>query len=80
MTEKIPCESISFVKNEEFWCNCCDGNKVHSDKPETGKFFRQHGHRWDVSKRETTEDYVMVIFAICTDCLKFGPIDLNLDS
>ena len=70
MSEKIPCKPATFVKGEEFWCNCCDQNKVHSDKPETGKFFCQAGHTWNVAKQQTTEDYVMVVFALCHHCLQ----------
>jgi hypothetical protein len=67
---KVPCSHATFVKCEEFWCNCCDMNKVHSDKPETGKFFSQHGHTWDIAKQKTTEDYVMILFALCPDCIQ----------
>ena len=70
MDQKIPGKHASFVKNEEFWCNNCDCYKVHSDKPETGKFFSQHGHTWNVGKRETDDYYVMIVFAICTECLE----------
>ena len=69
MSEKIPASTFLACKNEEFWCNCCDQNKVHSDKPETGKFFSQHGHTWNVKEQKTTEDYVMVVFALCANCL-----------
>jgi len=73
--------AVTFVKEAEFWCTECDGNKVHSDKPETGKFFSQFGHNWipQLSRAcgakvpgRVGEDYNQIIFALCTDCLQKG--------
>ena len=54
----------------EFWCNVCDGNKVDSQKPETGKFFYASGHIWHgIQVDEPVGDHTMIILAVCCDCL-----------
>jgi len=67
---------ITFVKETEFWCAECDGNKVHSDKPETGRFFNQFGHTWippqHTRNGRVGDEYVQIIFALCADCLTKG--------
>ena len=45
-----------------YWCNVCDDNQVHSDKPETGKFYQVFGHEFH------TGDYTSVFFAVCSTC------------
>ncbi len=57
------------ISDTEFWCSICDGNKVHSNKPDTGRFFSQFGHLWSVDKQKTSEQYTQVVFAVCTSCL-----------
>ena len=67
-------KEATYVKNIEFWCSDCDANKVHSDKPETGKFFCQFGHVWVPKKGEVqgyvADEYTQVIFALCPLCIK----------
>lgn len=57
----------------EYYCNACDARLVSPGKPETGKFFRIHGHcmlQWaDDPTPDGEGPYVPVKFAICTDCL-----------
>ncbi|OGI17361.1 MAG: hypothetical protein A3J63_01120 [Candidatus Moranbacteria bacterium RIFCSPHIGHO2_02_FULL_40_12b] len=59
---------LSNLKNTEFWCSNCDAKKVHSEKPETGRFYYQFGHLWDVKNQKISEEYTQVIFAFCSNC------------
>lgn len=54
-----------------FWCESCDGNVVKSGQPETGKFFLMSGHVWNGINhpKPVGDDYPMVLFALCNDCL-----------
>ncbi len=60
----------------EFYCRECDGNKVHSEKPDTGMFFSAFGHIWDGKLRE---EYPMIIFAQCSECLGVKPRENIVD-
>lgn len=61
----------SFLKKDtQLWCDLCDANKVHSEKPETGDFLTQEGHICNLETGELSEKYTMVIYAICSDCRK----------
>ena len=65
---KNVCEA-PFVKNTEFYCRYCDHHKVHSDRPETGKFFFADGHVWKgVQHKEPIGEHVLIVFAICSKC------------
>lgn len=68
--------AITFVKETEFWCTECDSNKVHSDKPETGKFFSQFGHPWipqvGTKPGRVSDEYTQIVFALCPECLTKG--------
>lgn len=47
MSEFMKSREYVPLSEKEFWCNCCDGNVVNSEKPESGKFYRMFGHTWD---------------------------------
>ena len=51
-----------YVTPQIYWCHVCDANKVHSNKPETGKFYHVFGHAFDDG------NYHSIFFAICPDC------------
>jgi hypothetical protein len=70
LEELLPYREAPYVKGVEFYCKICDSNKVHSDKPESGKFFSVFGHTWDPKTQNVTEDYEQVIFAVCPECIK----------
>jgi len=57
-------------QTEQFWCSVCDAKPVDSDKPETGRFFVQFGHTYKQSTRQYDGNYVGVMFALCSDCIK----------
>lgn len=52
---------------QEFWCSVCDGKIVRSNDKSTGQFYAVHGDVWN-AKKQDTDKYVMVIFAVCPDC------------
>jgi len=51
----------------EFWCNCCDAQKVHSEHLSTGRFFIQWGHVFKSTGIQ--DDYEPIVFALCLDCI-----------
>ena len=71
---KIKMHKAEFIKEEIYWCNWCDGNKVNSNDPKTGSFFSQFGSTWNVAAQKCNNDYVQVIFAMCIDCMNDNPM------
>lgn len=54
-------------KEQQYWCDKCDLVLVDRDDITTGKFFRQSGHI--VNNRKLQDEFVMVEWAVCKDCL-----------
>jgi hypothetical protein len=54
----------------EFWCQDCDEKFVDSEKPESGGFFLEWGHRFMPLTVEYFGPYEPIIFALCPECLK----------
>jgi len=52
----------------KLWCHVCDAKVIDSEKPESGKFYQVTGHIVDFRKKEVTDEYTTVAFAVCPSC------------
>jgi len=62
-----------FIKDQEFWCTCCDAKVVDSNDEATGHFYVSHGHARtkDVKAGEgmkVNPEYVQFVIALCPEC------------
>jgi hypothetical protein len=55
----------------QLWCDHCDQVVVHSQEPETGKFFTQFGAPYNRAKKGfDLDDYTSILISVCHLCLK----------